>query len=281
MCRAPKRKGSWEPGGFDDGTNVRNLLDYCYFHDLVYTATNEGNGNEPLGWFAQPTNMRLGPAGSICTVDHCLFTNQEVLGEAEFISLKSGGWKVSFCTFDDIDFYSSFRTGDNGEIRSCWFETTRNPSFNLFGANHLFIGNRCAGALNVRVAAGNATSAQVAAGTVAIGAYARSDSCQIIGNRMGSGRLQIGGYWSVSNPEQAPTVPALNNNLFENTRDSGADAHSFDAGTLADGSPRHSGTSFNDPGADSRFDYVPAVKLTASDVGLSAPDPLCPSGPQS
>jgi hypothetical protein len=157
----------------------------------------------------------------------------------------------------------------------------RNPCFNVFGANHLFIGNRMAGGLNVRIGAGNATSAQIASGSAPIGSYARTTNCQIIGNRMGSGRLQIGAYWSVSNPEQAPTVPALNNNLFENTRDSGADAHSFDAGTLADGSPRHSGTTFNDPGADPRFDYVPAVKLTPAEVGLAAPDPLCPSGPQS
>jgi hypothetical protein len=27
--------------------------------------------------------------------------------------------------------------------------------------------------------------------------------------------------------------------------------------------------------------FTPAVKLTPADVGLAAPDPLCPSGPQS
>ena len=278
-----KRVITWDPDGFDKGTNVRNLLDYCCFHDLVYTATDLGNGNEPLSWFAQPQNMSLGPAGAVGTIDHCLFSNQAVRGESEFISLKSGGWKVSFCTFDNIDFYSSFRTGDNGEIRSCWFERTKSPAFNIFGSNHLFIGNRFVGRLNVRIGPGDAPSAQVAAGTVGLDAYAHSGSCQIIGNRMGSGRLQIGGYWSVDpeRPNTFPTSPALNNNLFENTRDVGGDAHSFDDGTLADGDRRHAGTTFKDPGADSQFDYLPAVKLTDSDVGLAAPDPLCESGPQS
>jgi Concanavalin A-like lectin/glucanases superfamily/Chondroitinase B len=262
---------AWDVNGFDNGTNVRNLVDYCYIHDLIQ-ATDLGNGQEILRFTAQPQNMDEGPAGDVCVVDHCLFSNIDVEGEAELVSIKSGGWAFRFCTFVNTDFYQQFRTGDNGEIRSCWFEGTRNPTFNIFGRNHLFIGNRCIGGLNVRVGAGSSTSELIIAGADPIGSYARSENCRIIGNRMGSGFLQVGGYWSGT-----PVFPALNNNLHENTRDSGGDAFTLVSGALSEGGQRHSGTTFS---IDNES-YTPAVKLTASDVGLESPDPLCPSGPQS
>ena len=83
---------------------------------------------------------------------------------------------------------------------------------------------------------------------------------------MGTGHIQVG---QVEFIVEQIDFAAQNTNLWANTRDGGGNAYTLD-GTW------QTGTTFNDPS----LAFVAAVKLTAADVGMAAPDPLCPSGPQ-
>lgn len=244
----------FEPDGFGDGTNAPTLIDYNYFHDI--TPSVGGNGNEIIGWNAAGgSNMDLGPAGAIGVVDHCLFKNIDIPDEGEFISLKAGGWRVSFCTFEIMGHYLQPRTGNNCEFRSNWFEAMPSHCLNIWGDDHLVIGNRFVGNLNMRIGSGNATSDELIAGTVSVNSYACSRNGRFIGNVMGTGAILVGGYWSGDDNDE----PAQDNNLYENT------------GTVPLVPDKETGTTFN---VDNE-PYTPAVKLTPADVGLSAPDPLC------
>jgi hypothetical protein len=238
--------------GFHDQTNVRNLIDYCYFHDI---ATSAGIDNqEIIRMYGQRRNVNLNL--DVCTVDHCLFKGIDIFGEGEVISVKSGGWTIRFCTFENVDHYLSFRQANNGEVRSCWFEKMKHACLNVFGDNHLIIGNRFVGDLSVRIAAGNAIMDDVISGASERASYARSYRCQIVGNVFDSGHLMVGAYWG----KGGQTVPAASNNFWDNMRAAGGDAHMVDPswGTVS---------TFNDP----NLSFVPAVKLTAADVGLNAP----------
>jgi hypothetical protein len=181
------------------------------------------------------------------------------VGENEIVSIKSGGWTFQFCTFDGGDgLWLNTRTSNNSLIKSCWFEDIRasgNAGLSIKGDNHLIVGNRFIGNVNCWISAGNGTADDVA-GDIIVHPAARNN--QIVGNRMGSGFIEVGKFSGTN------SAPAEDNNLFANTRDSGGNAYTLD--------PTWStGTTFNDPG----LSFTPAVKLTSTEVGLNAPDPLC------
>ena len=111
-------------------------------------------------------------------------------------------------------------------------------------------------------------------------------NARVIGNRLQSGQILIGNF--VSGPglekwEYPPGSPnagvAADNHFQGNVRENPATGlyvmqdeirtviYPQDAPLL--------------PGFVEGVDWVPAVKLTPAQVGLDAPDPLCPSGPQS
>jgi hypothetical protein len=240
-----------------NGTLRRILIDYCYIHDI--TPWHGENGQELIRSWGDPSIIALGPAGLVVVVDHCLFKNISVPGEGEVISFKSGGWTVRFSTFEDVRMYLQFRQADNGEVRSCWFENMGgSAAFNGWGRNHLIIGNRFVGKLNMRAApAGNAMAEEQIAG--APGRYSRADGNRIIGNVMDAGAIEVGTYWPNSDPRNRP---AINNNLWNNT------------GAVVLDPTWQTGTTFNEDNEP----YVPATKLTPADVGLNAPDPLCGAG---
>jgi hypothetical protein len=123
----------------------------------------------------------------------------------------------------------------------------------------LVIGNRFLGANNCWASGGNTETH-----TGAPDKFACRDG-RFIGNRFTNGFLQVGAF--EDNP--AP-FPARDNNLWNNTRDAGGNAHQLFAGAQI-------GTTFNQDNEA----FVAAEELLPADVGLAAPDPLCPSGPQS
>ncbi len=248
----PKSCINFDPHGFDDGTNVRCRIDHCYFHDM--NPAGGRDNSEVIQMYGQVQNFDL--SIDVCTVDSCLFENIHIEGEGELISIKSGGWTLQFNTFVNCGHYISTRHGNNCTIRSNWFEGMAGRCFNLFGENHLFIGNRVIGGLSVRIPAGKATTAEITGGAEPIVEYVRSFQCRVIGNRMGSGYLEVGGYWGSG----GQSLPAMDNNLYNNTRDSGGNAYTLIAGW-------EQGTTFN---VDNE-PYEAAVKLTASEVGLDAP----------
>jgi hypothetical protein len=251
---------------FADGNNARILIDYCYFHDV--NVSGVPNAVEPIGTFANAQVVDL-PHGETVILDHCLFSNIMMFGdEDELITMKQGGWIVRFCTFLNTNLDVSFRTTANSELRSCWFE--EGETIRVYGDDNLIIGNRVIGPGNIRISCGNATTDQMAAGTVSIASYARCANNRVIGNRVDTGTILVGGYNnSAGNPP--PSFSALNNTLEANTCDSGGAAHTL-VDTIFGFSPAEVSTTVNETTAEP---FTPAIKLTAADVGLIAPDPLC------
>jgi Chondroitinase B len=258
--RAPVPAIHIRPGPFRNGTAARVLIDYCYFHDHLQ-STNV------IYSFASPASIDL-PRGQTIILDHCLFHNINASGE--YTIIKIGGWITRFCTFTNMNGYLQSRSAANCELRSCWFEGSSHEATKWFGPGHLLIGNRLAGNINLWVPCGNGAFADIKAGTVPINRYAPSTNCLIIGNRMGSGNIIVGEFWS-NNPAPGASVRANNNSLQANTRDGGGNAHLL-LSTKHGLTPPHTNTTVSGSTSQS---FVPAVKLTATDVGLNAPDPLC------
>jgi poly(beta-D-mannuronate) lyase len=249
-------------GEFADGNNARILIDFCYFHDL--NAASGPNGREPIGTYASVTTIAL-PRGETVIVDHCLFQNIRLTGEDECITVKQGGWIIRFCTFNNLGLEPVFRSTQDSELRSCWFEAMPRPR--IYGRDNLIIGNRFIGNVDIFISCGNATTEQVIAGTAPIDSYARCANNRVIGNRMGSGHIVVGTIAGTTVPDES----ALNNVLEANTRDSGAPAHTL-TGTINGFSPGQVNTTVR---ATTTAAFTPAVKLTATGVGLNAADPLC------
>jgi hypothetical protein len=110
----------------------------------------------------------------------------------------------------------------------------------------------------MRVAAGDGAWADVVSGARFEGTYAPATNCRIIGNTFETGRMHVGGYWSI----QTQTLPAQGN-VIEAT--SPPSAVNLISGWETD-------TTVNPTTTEP---YEVAVKLTPSDVGLNAPGPLC------
>jgi hypothetical protein len=248
-----------DPNTFHTGATGNLLFDYNYIHD-INPVIGRG-GQEMIKFFGVFDNQNL-PARSICVVDHCLFENIHMPsgGEDELVSVKSSGWAWEFCTFINTNMRLSQRNGNNMIVRSCWFEDMRPvSSLDVMGRGALIIGNRFEGGnADTRCpAAGNATMDDKLSGTAPLNSYGSCEDARIIGNVLTNGAvMQVGR--TVPGP---PHVPASNNNLWDNTG-------TVDTTTWSD---THTGTTFNEDNEP----YVPAVKLTAADVGLNAPDPLC------
>jgi hypothetical protein len=163
--------------------------------------------------------------------------------------------------------YLQFRGSRHCELRSCWIENCRDTK--AWGEDHLVIGNRFIagsnGPGNLWVPAGNGTWESIVAGGVTDLYRAAKDS-KFIGNRFGTGHLQLGEFWANNT---SAFLPADNNLLEANTRDSGGNAHESHNEHV---NPGHINTTIN---ATTSEPFTPAVKLTSSDVGLNAPDTLC------
>jgi hypothetical protein len=248
------------PSGFANGTSARLLIDYCYFHDMnpsISTITN----------FAIVPDATSLPSGETIILDHCLFENINS-GDDEIVYFKIGGTVMRFCTFINCaDDYIQFRTGAHFEVRSCWFEGM--DDMRAWSENNLVIGNRFIGAINCWVPCGNGSWEDQQSGAVGPERYEPATNSKFIGNRFGSGHLQLGGYWPLNNTIPPAFLPASNVLLEANIRDGGGSAHEF-IDTFV--SPGQINTRVN---ASSSEPFTPAVKLTAADVGLNAPDPLC------
>ena len=244
---------------FASGARARILIDYCHFHDIAITS----QVIDQFGDADRTANDM--ETGESATIDHCLFENIDNNGE--FIVNKCGGMVWSFNTFDGVNGYFQFRSGAHCVVRSCWWENTEDPHF--WSEDNLVIGNRFIGTLNAWVPCGNGSWEGQQDGSLPTNRYEPATNSRFIGNRFGSGHLQLGKYWNNFDP--ADTFLPANNNLLEaNTRDSGGNAHEFITVPL---NPGHTNTTIN---ATTAEPFVPAVKLTATDVGLNAPDPLCP-----
>ena len=256
------------PEHFPNGAAARLLIDHCYFHDMTPDAGQ--NGNEIIQLFANTNHSGL--EAPTLTVDRCLFSNINIPGEGEIVSIKLGGVAVRGCTFVNCPgMYLPMRTSANCEIRSCWFEgPLRSDPLMVRGPNNLVIGNRFIGGLNLGVWAGNASWADILSGAAGIGSYAPATESRIIGNRLGSGHILVGTYWG-SDTNPGVSLPADSNLLEENTRDSGGSAGSL-ISSIHGFSPAQTNTTVN---STTSAPYTPAVKLTSNNVGLEAPDPLC------
>jgi hypothetical protein len=161
--------------------------------------------------------------------------------------------------------YLSLRNTRFTEIRSCWFDPSMHcDCLQVWGRDHLIIGNRFVGALNMRVGAGNTEFPPFGGG------YSRAEDCLIVGNRMDSGQIQVGDYWN-SDTNPPVSLPANNNVLEANTRDAGGAAAQL-LTTVHTLTAAQTNTTVNSTTAEP---YTPAVKLTSANVGLNAPDPLC------
>jgi Chondroitinase B len=252
------------PTPFANGQAERILIDYCYFHD-------DTQDSAVINTFVPtpPTTVDL-PRGSTIIMDHCLFDNIDRSGE--YIVLKIGGWITRFCTFDNMNGYLQPRSGaSNCEFRSNWFEGASHEVAKCWADNHLWIGNRFVGDIDLWVACGNASWEDLKDGTAPLDSYNPATNCEFIGNRFGSGHLRLGVFWSgCTAGGQVADLPADNNLLAANTRDSGGAAHEEVTTCLA---TSHTNTTISGTTEES---FVPAVKLTAADVGLNAADPLCP-----
>lgn len=257
------------------------LVDYNWIHDVTHAI--EVNGSSVVDTDTNGTSGAWEDNPGLI-IDHNLVSDCPTFPDAEFITVKNSGVIIRFNTFRNIGnggvrgSYLQQRQGGGWEVRSNWFEQTNSADFlhsfddTLAGFDPpLVIGNRFEGAISMWVGAGNSA----VAGPVNAG-YHASTNGQYIGNSLGTGTIKVGQYWN--NNEN--TTNATGNNLFENTRAAGGDAHALVAGN-------HTGTTFNDPGADPQYDYVAAVEIAnpalvvGDTVGMFAADPLCSTGPQS
>jgi Chondroitinase B len=250
---------------FGTGAASTLLIDYNYIHDI--SDLGLGGSQATLNSFATFPTLDLAP-GTNMIWDHNLVENVRLGGNSELLVTKIGGMVIRYSTFANCSGeYLQPRAAAFMEWRSNWIENISSTALHLWGPDNLAIGNRFVGAVDLWVPAGNGNFADVKSGVAPIDTYAPATNNRVIGNRMGSGHILVGTYWS----KGTPSVPANNNLLEANTRDSGGNAHALL--TEHNGvSPVQTNTTVN---ATTSEPFTPAVKLTASDVGLNAADPSC------
>jgi hypothetical protein len=239
-------------GGITSGATKRILIDYNYMHDCFQEA--DGLDRLDLIWTSTGGAWDSFPE---IIIDHCLFHNSERANAAEVIVIKTSGVKVRFCTFTNLPRdYLQQRQGSGWEVRSCWFEGCASNPLKCWddnavpGVSPLVIGNRVVGS-GMWIGSGTATTGGPNSDNGGRG-YHASIGGRYIGNRV-DGQIVVGQMWS----NDVDVVPAQNNNLYQNT---GTEVIENATGTTHNVD--------NEP-------YVAAVKLTSSDVGLNAADPLC------
>lgn len=268
-----------------NGSLNRVLIDYCYFHDIIKRFDSWSNVVHTGGGPAT-ANVNRG-----IVVDNCLFERVSRVGSSEVVVVKHSGVTIRFCTFRNManavnppgngwpGQYVQQRQGAGLEMRSCWFENTGSntpirfmddESLQSVGGIPLCIGNRIVGTGDIVAAGGSGEAGEVPGGQ---GFYNACCNGRFVGNRMGSGNIRIGVFTTGGGLQPWPTNPgrdAQDNHLQENTRDSGAPAHQL---------VNETGTTVAPPAALVNEPFVPAVELNPVQVGLGAPDPLCPNDP--
>lgn len=249
-----------EPEGMDNGTNVRNRVDYCWMHDLV--GSFDGAEMVATSRIDANTSLQI----DVFTMDHCLITGWDVLNENELATIKFGGSTCRYCTFDNNAGYWNMRQSSFSKVISCWFEDhfryNGNAAVNLKGPEHLVAGCRFVRS-HCEVASGNfstddetPTQFQAREDTAPHPAALR---CQVIHCVFDNCQLRVG----PDDVYQGGFAPAEDNNTFGNT---------FINGATEPNLPRDVGTTHINPNLGV-FDA--AVKLTPADVGLNADDPYC------
>ena len=281
-----------------DGPSLNNngiqrvLIDYCHMHDIVNNVSN-----------LDPCNLlQIGTAGGTwnnkcgAIVDHCLVNNISRNGSGEFFVCKTSEVTFRYCTFTNMapgaayaSQYLQQRQGSGIEVRSCWFENMSNTALNVWDCptvpeptrRPLIIGNVMRGGLNIRAPAGNNQPGDT--GVSPPGRYFACTQARFIGNQLQNGFIQVGQTQTLDPPT---TTPAEDCNVVisgprQNTRTAGGNPYTLGL--------ENNTTLLDDTAADNDGNAPPAftlaVQLTvgsgAGQVGMTAPDPLCPSGPQS
>lgn len=244
-----------------NGTLRHVLVDYNYCHDLTHTVG--ANGQDFIGYSGAAHKVFAG-----LVVANNLFENISLPGDGELVGTKVSGIKFQYNTVLRLGqaYVNCPRHGAKFELRSNWFEAARAY---LLGDDGIAIGNRFVGSLDLLVCAGDyyqPTTDQLPTG------YAAARRWRIVGNTLDSGYIRVG---ASDRAMGGPDVKVANTNIAltgagKNTRLAGGNPYQLVTNW-------HTATTFN---TDNEA-FVPAVKLTPTDVGMSAADPLCPKGPQS
>jgi hypothetical protein len=245
-----------------DGTLKRLLIDQCYVHDI--TPGTGANGMEPIGQTSSSGGALFQNAGII--IEKCLIKNVSIPGEGEIFGLKSGGWIIRECTFENNSgmYLNMPRQGFDMTIRSCWFEGGRNPTLQAMSDNLLVIGNHFFGSQNCDIFAGNYTWDEIVAlGTPPSTAYSVARNPRVIGNILDTGSIRLGQFWS-----NLTAVHRVSNAVLEANSRGGASATTSNGVSML----FETGTTIR---ATTEESYTPAVKLVPGDVGLFAPDAVC------
>ena len=254
----PLRVFAGQENNIATGQNTRNRIDHCHIHDFI-TDVGE-NGQEVFSISNDDANTFLdSDVVDVMTIDRCLFENYRANRENELISIKFGGCTIEYCTFVNNNGWVNMRQCSNNKIISCWFENATgndNDGAALFGDNHLVAGCRFVNS-GLRVRGGNMDYSTPNPDPNRPD-FPAARQCKIVDNIFDNCFIQVGPAETNFN------VNTTGNNLFNNTRVQGGDAHV--PGLLA------SPITFTDPGLGA-FDA--AVPLTPTDVGLNADDPYC------
>jgi Chondroitinase B len=242
---------------YGNGTAARNLIDYNYFHAL-------GANSSAIEGFSDTSSPPVGndtARGQSLIMDHNLFEGPMINGEYVVVMVSGTIWR--FNTFLNLSGYFQNPCVAHCEYRSKWWENV-DPT-KAWSEDSLWIGNRFIGGEPLWVPAGSGSWEDQQSGAVPSDRYEPATNSRFIGNRFGSGRLQLGQYWN----NGSLTLPANNILLEANTRDSGGNAHEFITTFLNPGATNVTvNTTTNEP-------FTPAVKLTANEVGVNPPGPLC------
>jgi hypothetical protein len=239
---------------------ARMLVDHCYIHDYTGTTIQawEGFGDVDGDY------LDLEQGDSI-TFDTVLVRN--IAHNGEFVVNKVSGLVFRNVTFENINGEFELRTGFQSDLISCWFEDI-DGGIKPWGRGHRVYGNRFVGGMDLWCPIGNDTTQ----GMIDNGPQAHYARCE------DTGHITVGNFWNgAANPPCE--FPATNCLIEENTRDAGGSAVTFQNGNA--NNPLNPGWTNITVNGTTSISYTPAVKLTAEDVGLAAPDPFCPSGPQS
>lgn len=277
-----------------NGSCRRALIDYCHFHDL---RQNVIAGSNVWSNVVEPG----GSGGAFrhnaeTIVDHCLTERINRAQSGEVFVNKGCGITIRFCTFLDMATVAGFpaqyiqlRNGAGVEYRSNWVENIggggvlklfdNGVASPLVGAtrNGLCIGNRIIGTGDIWAGA-EWESTSPTDNT----AYDACIAARFIGNRLGSGNIRFGAEYG----GEAHTLPspARDNHSQANFRAAPDSPVSSDPTVLlplpaSQNTIKHPPTALL-PNFVEGVDWEAAVQLAPGDVGLGAPDPLCPLGPQ-
>lgn len=282
-------KGCIQFDGPSLNTNAiqRALVDYCHIHNIQQNAPHDPINPIQCGTAGGSWNNKCG-----IIFDHVFMTDIRQQQSSEFIVCKTSEVTFRYCTFTNMNpgapysaQYLQQRQGSGIEVRSCWlgvnllvYDDVNVPAP---VRNPLIIGNRMVGGADIFCRAGNDAPGQ--GGNVRPGPYHHCEDGRFMGNTMQSGHIVVG---TVSGGVPTPYFPCRDNHINNvagnprrNIRLDGGNPYSIPGGALEVNTTFTDNTAADNDG-NSPPTFTPAVQLDANDVGLAAPDPLCPSGPQ-